>query len=45
MLLVSFITFLCASIVAFVAFETLYIVNKKKQMQIEAKLKDEDENE
>lgn len=44
-LLVSFITFLCGSFTVFIVLETLYIANKKKQMQIESKLKDEDENE
>lgn len=41
-ILISAITFLCASIIAFVAFEILYVVNKKKQKQIELMLNNED---
>lgn len=40
--LIPSITFFSASITAFVMFEILYIVNKKKQMQMDAKLKDDD---
>jgi len=43
-MLVALITFLSASFIAFVPLETLYIINKKKQMQMEAKLKDEEDN-
>ncbi|MGF7143317.1 putative copper export protein [Anaerotaenia torta] len=42
-LLVTLITFLCSTIIAFVAFELLYIVSEKKKQQIETKFKDDDE--
>lgn len=41
-LLVTAVTFLSSSIITFIAFETLYIVNKKKQEKIESMLNDED---
>lgn len=41
-LLVAAVTFLSSSIITFIAFETLYIVNKKKQEKIESMLNDED---
>ncbi|WP_186429585.1 DUF6773 family protein [Clostridium sp. BSD9I1] len=41
-LLVAAVTFLSSSIITFIAFETLYIVNKKKQKKIESMLNDED---
>ncbi|MBM7871441.1 hypothetical protein JOC70_002941 [Clostridium pascui] len=41
-LLVAVVTFLSSSIITFIAFETLYIVNKKKQKKIESMLNDED---
>lgn len=42
-LLISFITFLCATVTSFVVFEMIYIINKKKQKQIEDKLNNEEE--
>ncbi len=41
--LVTGITFLFATATAFVAFEVLYIVNRKKQQQIEDRLNEEEE--
>jgi len=40
--LVFVITFLCLFIIAFVVFEILYVINKKKQKQIESILNNED---
>jgi hypothetical protein len=39
----ALITFTCGAIVAFIGFEFLYIVNKKRQEQMEAKYNDADE--
>jgi hypothetical protein len=44
-LLVTFVTFIIASIVAFLMFEALYIVNRKRQLQIETKFTEQDEEE
>lgn len=43
MLLASLITFLCASVSTFAVLKVLYFINKKKQVQIDLKLKEEDE--
>lgn len=45
MLFASLITFLCASVFTFVVLQVLYFINKKKQMKIDLKLKEEEENE
>lgn len=42
-LLISLITFLCITAIAFLAFKLLYLANMKIKNQIEAKYKDEDE--
>jgi uncharacterized membrane protein len=42
-LLISLITFLCSSLIAFLAFKLIYKVNMKRKQQIETKLQDEDE--
>ena len=43
MLVASLVTFLCASASAFVVLQVLYFINKKKQIQINSKLDDEEE--
>lgn len=43
MLLASLVTFICATVSAFVVLQMLYFINKKKQMKIELKLKAEDQ--
>lgn len=40
---VSLVTFVCASVVSFVVFQILYVINKRKQIQIEIQLEDDDE--
>jgi cell shape-determining protein MreD len=40
--LVFVITFLCVFIITFAVFEILYVINKKRQKQIESKLNNED---
>lgn len=42
-LLISLITFICSTIIAFLAFKLLYIANMKRKKQIETKFNDEDE--
>ena len=40
---VSLVTFVCASFVSFVVLQILYVINKRKQIQIEIQLEDDDE--
>ncbi|GAA0865618.1 hypothetical protein GCM10008917_23790 [Paraclostridium tenue] len=40
---VSLVTFVCASVVSFVVLQILYVINKRKQIQIEIQLEDDDE--
>lgn len=40
---VSLVTFVCASVVSFVVLQILYVINKRKQLQIETQLEDDDE--
>ncbi|XTR36996.1 DUF6773 family protein [Paraclostridium tenue] len=40
---VSLVTFVCASAVSFVVLQILYVINKRKQIQIEIQLEDDDE--
>lgn len=42
-LIISLVTFLSSTIIAYIAFKLLYIANLKRKQQIEAKFKDEDE--
>lgn len=41
--IIIFITSFCGTVVSFVCFEILYLVNKKRQRQIDAKYTDSDE--
>lgn len=43
-ILVSVVTLVSATITAFIAFEILYILNKKKQLKIEAQLKSQEDD-
>ena len=40
---VSLVTFVCASVGSFVVLQILYVINKRKQIQIEIQLEDDDE--
>ena len=40
-LVVALVTFVCASVVAFVVLQILYVINKRKQIQIETQLEDD----
>lgn len=42
-LIISLITFLCSTIIAFTAYKLLHMVNLKRKRQLETKFKDEDE--
>lgn len=42
-IMITAITFLCATIIAFIVFGLIYLANKKRQEEIDAKLNDDED--